>query len=64
MRGVTAAMVFGQLTGTTAVAAATAPAQGRGEYSHGLNERIEVASFHAGLAHWYRLLKDLAGAKH
>jgi acetylornithine deacetylase/succinyl-diaminopimelate desuccinylase-like protein len=33
------------------------------EYSHGLNERIEVASFYAGLDHWYLLLKDLAGAK-
>ena len=38
--------------------------RGKDEYSHGLNERIEVASFYAGLDHWYLLLKDLAGAKH
>jgi acetylornithine deacetylase/succinyl-diaminopimelate desuccinylase-like protein len=30
-------------------------------YAHGLNERIPVASFYAGLRQWYVLLKDLAG---
>jgi acetylornithine deacetylase/succinyl-diaminopimelate desuccinylase-like protein len=32
-------------------------------FAHGLNERIPVASFYAGLDHWYVLLKTLAGAK-
>ena len=31
------------------------------EFSHGLNERITVASFYAGLEHWYVLLKAVAG---
>jgi acetylornithine deacetylase/succinyl-diaminopimelate desuccinylase-like protein len=31
------------------------------DFSHGLNERIQVAAFYAGLDHWYVLLKDLAG---
>lgn len=30
------------------------------EFSHGLNERIPVASFYAGLEHWYVMLKTLA----
>jgi acetylornithine deacetylase/succinyl-diaminopimelate desuccinylase-like protein len=30
------------------------------DFSHGLNERISVASFYAGLDHWYVLLKTLA----
>lgn len=38
--------------------------RGKDEYSHGLNERIEVAAFYAGLDHWYRLLQDLVGPKH
>jgi acetylornithine deacetylase/succinyl-diaminopimelate desuccinylase-like protein len=32
-------------------------------FSHGLNERITVATFYDGLDHWYALLKTLAGAK-
>ena len=31
------------------------------EFSHGLNERIPVASFYSGLTHWYVLIKALAG---
>ena len=31
------------------------------DFSHGLNERIPVATFYAGLDHWYVLLKTLAG---
>ncbi len=31
------------------------------EFSHGLNERIPVSAFYAGLDHWYVLLKTLAG---
>jgi acetylornithine deacetylase/succinyl-diaminopimelate desuccinylase-like protein len=30
-------------------------------FAHGLNERIPVAAFYAGLDHWYVLLKTLAG---
>jgi acetylornithine deacetylase/succinyl-diaminopimelate desuccinylase-like protein len=33
------------------------------DFSHGLNERIPVASFYAGLDHWYVLLKTLAGSR-
>jgi acetylornithine deacetylase/succinyl-diaminopimelate desuccinylase-like protein len=31
------------------------------DFSHGLNERVPVASFYAGLDHWYVMLKALAG---
>lgn len=31
------------------------------EYSHGLNERVPVEGFYAGLTHWRRLLAELAG---
>jgi len=31
------------------------------DFAHGLNERVPVASFYAGLDHWYVLLKTLAG---
>lgn len=31
------------------------------EFAHGLNERVPVASFYAGLAHWRVLLTELAG---
>lgn len=31
------------------------------QFSHGLNERISVESFYAGLDHWYVLLKAVAG---
>lgn len=31
------------------------------DFSHGLNERVPVRSFHAALQHWYVLLKELAG---
>ena len=30
-------------------------------FAHGLNERVPVASFFAGLEHWHRLLKAMAG---
>jgi acetylornithine deacetylase/succinyl-diaminopimelate desuccinylase-like protein len=33
------------------------------EFAHGLNERVPVASFYAGLDHWYVLLQALAGRK-
>ena len=33
------------------------------EFAHGLNERVPVASFYAGLQHWYVLLTTLAGGK-
>ncbi len=33
------------------------------EFAHGLNERIPVAAFYAGLDHWYTLLTALAGRK-
>ena len=33
------------------------------EFAHGLNERVPVASFYAGLDHWYVLLTTLAGKK-
>jgi acetylornithine deacetylase/succinyl-diaminopimelate desuccinylase-like protein len=33
------------------------------EFAHGLNERVPVAAFYAGLNHWYVLLTSLAGAK-
>jgi acetylornithine deacetylase/succinyl-diaminopimelate desuccinylase-like protein len=34
------------------------------EYSHGLNERISVAAFYAGLDHWHSLLTEIgAGAR-
>jgi acetylornithine deacetylase/succinyl-diaminopimelate desuccinylase-like protein len=32
-------------------------------FAHGLNERIPVAAFYAGLDHWYVLIKALAGGK-
>jgi len=31
------------------------------DYSHGLNERIAVPAFYAGLDHWYVMVKALAG---
>jgi acetylornithine deacetylase/succinyl-diaminopimelate desuccinylase-like protein len=31
------------------------------DFSHGLNERVPVASFYTGLDFWYFLLKDIAG---
>jgi acetylornithine deacetylase/succinyl-diaminopimelate desuccinylase-like protein len=33
------------------------------DLSHGLNERVPVASFYAGLTHWRVLLTELAGKK-
>jgi acetylornithine deacetylase/succinyl-diaminopimelate desuccinylase-like protein len=33
------------------------------EFAHGLNERVPVASFYAGLDHWYVLLRTLSGGK-
>jgi len=35
--------------------------KGSDEFSHGLNERISVASFYAGLEHWYVLATTLGG---
>ncbi len=32
-------------------------------FAHGLNERVPVAAFYAGLTHWYVLLTTLAGGK-
>jgi acetylornithine deacetylase/succinyl-diaminopimelate desuccinylase-like protein len=37
--------------------------KGSDEFSHGLNERISVTSFYAGLAHWYVMATTLGGAK-
>ena len=31
------------------------------EFSHGLNERVPVESFYAGLSHWRALIEELAG---
>lgn len=31
------------------------------EFAHGLNERVPVASFYAGLTHWRVLIQELAG---
>jgi acetylornithine deacetylase/succinyl-diaminopimelate desuccinylase-like protein len=36
--------------------------KGSDDFSHGLNERISVAAFYAGLEHWYVLAKTLGGA--
>ena len=33
------------------------------DFSHGLDERIPISSFHAALEHWYVLLKELAGPR-
>ena len=33
------------------------------DFSHGLNERVPVASFYAGLDHWYVMLQALAGKR-
>jgi acetylornithine deacetylase/succinyl-diaminopimelate desuccinylase-like protein len=33
------------------------------EFAHGLNERIPVEAFYAGVDHWYVLLTTLAGTK-
>jgi acetylornithine deacetylase/succinyl-diaminopimelate desuccinylase-like protein len=33
------------------------------DFSHGLNERIPVASFYQDLQHWYLLVKEVAGPK-
>jgi hypothetical protein len=30
-------------------------------FAHGLNERLAVPAFYAGLDHFYRLAKDLGG---
>lgn len=38
--------------------------KGSDDYSHGLDERVPVASFYAGLDHWYSIIHSLAGAKH
>jgi acetylornithine deacetylase/succinyl-diaminopimelate desuccinylase-like protein len=35
--------------------------RGSDEFSHGLNERIAVPAFYAGLGHWYVLMTTLAG---
>ena len=34
------------------------------EFAHGLNERISVDTFYAGLTHWDILIRDLAGPQH
>ena len=31
------------------------------EFSHGLNERVEVREFYGALEHWHRILRTLAG---
>ncbi|MEO8160837.1 MAG: M20/M25/M40 family metallo-hydrolase [Arenimonas sp.] len=33
------------------------------DFSHGLNERLPVASFYQDLQHWYLLVKEVAGPK-
>jgi acetylornithine deacetylase/succinyl-diaminopimelate desuccinylase-like protein len=38
--------------------------KGSDEFSHGLNERISVAAFYAGLEHWYVLATTLGRAHH
>jgi acetylornithine deacetylase/succinyl-diaminopimelate desuccinylase-like protein len=34
------------------------------DFSHGLNERLPVASFYNGLTHWQVLIRELAGPAH
>jgi acetylornithine deacetylase/succinyl-diaminopimelate desuccinylase-like protein len=34
------------------------------EFAHGLNERISVDTFYAGLTHWDVLIRDLTGPQH
>ena len=36
--------------------------KGGDEFSHGLDERIPVYAFYAGLEHWYRLVTTLANS--
>jgi hypothetical protein len=33
------------------------------EFSHGLNERIQVSSFYASLEIWYQLVRDVGGKR-
>jgi carboxypeptidase PM20D1 len=47
--------------GYATVAISGAASRPQDMYAHGLNERLSVDSFHGGLDHWYRLLKELAG---
>lgn len=46
--------------GYATVAISGAASRPQDMYAHGLNERLAVDSFYAGLDHWYRLLKELA----
>jgi acetylornithine deacetylase/succinyl-diaminopimelate desuccinylase-like protein len=46
--------------GYATVAISGAASRPQDMYAHGLNERLSVDSFYAGLDHWYRLLKELA----
>ena len=46
--------------GYATVAISGAASRPQDMFAHGLNERLSVDSFYAGLDHWYRLLKELA----
>ncbi len=47
--------------GYATVAISGAASRPQDMYAHGLNERLSVDAFYAGLDHWYRILKELAG---
>ena len=47
--------------GYATVAISGAASRPQDMYAHGLNERLSVDAFYAGLDHWYLLLKELAG---
>lgn len=47
--------------GYATVAISGAASRPEDMYAHGLNERLSVEAFYAGLDHWYRLLRELGG---
>lgn len=47
--------------GYATVAISGAASRPEDMYAHGLNERLSVEAFYAGLNHWYRLLRELGG---
>jgi acetylornithine deacetylase/succinyl-diaminopimelate desuccinylase-like protein len=47
--------------GYATVAISGAASRPQDMYAHGLNERLSVDAFYAGLDHWYLILKELAG---
>jgi acetylornithine deacetylase/succinyl-diaminopimelate desuccinylase-like protein len=47
--------------GLATVAVSGAAMRPQDMFAHGLNERLSVEAFNAGIDHWYLLLKELAG---